>query len=173
MKKGIILLTLIVFTAFGCKKLKELTTFDIKNTAQFTIPKTALINTPVLDTTPVHSSSKFAFESHNTNANNVEEIKLKSLRLSIVDPPGQNFNFLKSIEIFISAPGLNEVRLAYLETIPQNVNAIDLITTGEKLDEYIKGESYSLRISAVTTLSLTENVQVQSDMVFSVRAKLL
>jgi hypothetical protein len=153
----------------GCRKLTE---FNIKNSMEFVIPKTAVIGVP-LPTSNVPTSSNFEFQNNGTDAKHVQDVKLDALTLSIKSPASQTFNFLNSIRVYISADGLQEIEIAYLESIPTSVQSIYLTTTGVKLDAYLKKDSYSLRIKAVTDEQLYEDVTMKADMVFHVRAKLL
>lgn len=153
----------------GCRKLTE---FKIKNSTEFVIPKTAVIGVS-LPTSPVPTTSNFEFRNNGTDAKHIQDIKLDALTLSIKSPASQTFDFLNSIRVYISADGLQEIELAYLENIPTSVQTIYLSTTGAKLDAYLKKDSYSLRVKAVTDEQLYEDVTMKADMVFHVRAKLL
>jgi hypothetical protein len=160
----------IVFS--GCKKIRKLTYFNISQSTEFTIPS-ANIGVVNIPTVPVSNDAQYQFKSNGTETKYVEEIKLSSLSMNIVSPASQNFNFLNSIKIYISAPGITEKLLAYQDNVPMDVQTFPLTTTGEVLDPYLKADSYNLRVETVTDEILTQDVKVKTDMVFRVRAKVL
>lgn len=157
----------------SCKKIDDILTFSISNESSFTIPASNGINLPFDIPTPDNSSnSSEAFANNNTDASHVKNIYLKNLQLTITDPAGQHFNFLKSITIYISTDSTNEIELAYLDSIPQNDTMITLIPTAAALDVYVKAPSYNLRTELVMDKALTQDVTVKEDSRFQVTAKL-
>ncbi|HVD99361.1 MAG TPA: hypothetical protein VNB90_14225 [Cytophagaceae bacterium] len=179
MKKTALFLFVIIGTLWlplsSCKKLKKLLTFNIDNSATFTIPSSygTGINIPLVFNSPnVQSSSSQSFANNDTRADHVQDVKLSKLDLSITSPAGKTFSFLNSIKIYISGDGLPEVLLAYKDNIPNDVgSSISLTTTGEKLDSYIKASSYNLRYEIVTDETFTEDINLLANMVFTVTAK--
>ncbi len=158
----------------SCKKIDQLLTFTISNEDSITIPASSPLNLPIDFLTPNNTTnSSEAFSSNNTDANHVKNIYLKSLVLTITNPSNQNFNFLKSINIYISTDSSNEILLASLNTIPQNVNSIALIPTSAALDTYVKASSYNLRTQITTDQNLSQDVTVKADSKFQVTAKVL
>lgn len=176
MKKTLLLFSLFICFV-NCDKdiLDKLTQFDIDNQSEFTIASTTIINTPIsLDTPDVTSNSSSEFSNNNTNANLVESIKLKHLKLNILSPSDADFNFLKSIQIFINADGLEEIEIAKLEDLENlNLTVLDLEPTGVELKEYIKKDSYSLRVSTVTDETIAQDYEIQANSSFRVDAKIL
>jgi hypothetical protein len=158
----------------SCKKIDQLLTFTISNEDSITIPASSPLNLPIDFLTPDNTTnSSEAFSSNNTDANHVKNIYLKSLQLTITSPSNQNFNFLKSISIYISTDSSNEILLASLTTIPQNVNSIALTPTSAALDAYVKAPSYNLRTQITMNQSLSQDVTVKADSKFQVTAKVL
>lgn len=157
---------------FSCKQIEDLLTFEIKDSAQFTIPSFSVVNSPIsIPVPPVESSSTQTFENSNTNASLVKDVILKELNLEIIDPQTKSFNFLQSIEIYIAAEDIDEVLLASKYDIPENVgNTLILDTSGEKLDEFIKKGRYTLRTVVQVKEVPGEDVTVKADMVFKVTA---
>ncbi|HMG83134.1 MAG TPA: hypothetical protein VK559_08875 [Ferruginibacter sp.] len=157
----------------SCKKIDDLLTFTISNQTSFTIPSGGAISLPFDVPDPNNTSnSSEAFSNNNTDANHVKNIYLKNLQLKITNPGGQNFNFLQSITIYISTDSSNEIELATLSSIPQNVDSINLIPTSAALDVYVKSSTYNLRTQITTNEILTQDVTVEADSKFQVTAKL-
>jgi hypothetical protein len=152
---------------FSCKKL---TTFEIKNSVDMSIPASGvggLLKPPAVS---VPSSSQSNFQNNGTDASHVKEIKLKSCTLTITTS-GQNFDFVDKIHIYISASGVAEQEVAYLDPVPHNAStAIQLTATGILLDDYIKKDTYNIRTETTTNTVGNPQVDIRADMVFSVQA---
>jgi hypothetical protein len=165
----------IIFSAMmvlvGCKDVDDLLTFNISDQISITVPSNSPLSLPSEIATPevtTNSSQKFA--NNNTEASLVKDVKLQELKLTIKTPSGKTFNFLKSIQIYISTNTSNEILLASLDNVPVNMTAINLTPTEAKLDTYAKSSSYKLRTSIVTKETLTQDVAVQADLKFRVTA---
>ncbi len=174
MKKKLIILSTLVFLLFGCKKLHELTQFDMDYDTSITIPSTVGINTPFNVPTPdISSNSESTFESNNTNKDMVEKIVLKSMRWTIASPKGEDFSFLKSVEIKISAEGLDDLKIAWQDNIPQNDTTFTFETSDKDIKEYLFKDKYKLKVSTVTDEIITKDVKIDIHSVFFVDAKIL
>lgn len=119
---------------------------------------------------PVTSNSKESFENNNTKANLVKDVILKRLTLTITDPATENFNFLKSIKIFIGTAESDKVLLASLDNVPMGVSAIELVSGNSKLDKYIKASSYTLYTEVSIRSSVAKELTVRADSKFRVTA---
>ncbi|MBI3237445.1 MAG: hypothetical protein HYZ43_01135, partial [Flavobacteriia bacterium] len=59
------------------------------------------------------------------------------------------------------SPGLSEKRVAYLDSIPNNVgNALSLSLENTDLQEYIKSETYELRLKVISDETIPQDVQI-------------
>lgn len=160
-----------IFGFFSCEEAEDLLTFTIENEASITIPKSTPVNTPFdIQTPDIETNSNEKFENNNTSADKVKDVILKNMTLTITSPQEKTFNFLKSIELYISSNADNEILLAEKNNIPEGVQELTMNTTDQKLDEYIKAESYNLRTKYVTDEVLDENVDILADMEFEVTA---
>lgn len=158
----------------NCSKLDELTKFDMDYDTQVTIPSTTGINLPFDVLTPdTETNSESTFESNDTRKDLIEEIKLTKLQLVISSPSDADFSFLESIDIFISADGLEELKIASKVEVPETVSALDLEVSDADLKEYIKKDSYSLRLNTVTDEAMSQDHQVDVKSTFFVDAKIL
>lgn len=158
----------------NCSKLDELTKFDVDYDTQVTIPSTTGINLPFDVLTPdTETNSESTFESNDTRKDLIEEIKLTKLQLFISSPSDADFSFLESIDIFISADGLEELKIASKVEVPETVSALDLEVSDADLKEYIKKDSYSLRLNTVTDEAMSQDHQVDVKSTFFVDAKIL
>ena len=170
MKKALICFGLLAVTLFACKKLSQLLTFEISNTENITIPASGILNVPIISPVPVTMNSQESFENNNTSASLVKDVILKKLTLAITDPVNENFNFLKSIKLYIGTDEYDKVPLASLESVPANVSIIELISNNSKLDKYIKASSYTLYTEVTLKSNVTSELTVRADSKFQVTA---
>jgi hypothetical protein len=177
MKKiSLSILSLIVLMAgYACSEIDKILTFNIQNEANFSVPSTIGINTPFVVQTPdIQTNSTQEFANNNTKKDLVKDVRLSSLNLKITSPTNMNFGFLKSINLYISAEGVSEKKIAYLTDIPENVgSSIDLIPTDEKLDDIIKQDKYSIRTEVVTDKTFFQDIEIKAKMNFKVTADVL
>jgi hypothetical protein len=166
-------LTMLFSLAFlvSCQDVDDLLTFTISHEASITLENSSPLNLPFEIATPdITTNSNQEFDNHNTRADLVKDVKLEQVKLTITDPASKTFSFLKSIHIYISTNSNDEIELAYLDNISSTSNSLDLNTTDEKLDTYIKASSYNLRTSIITKETLTQDVQVKMNLKFKVTA---
>lgn len=169
--RPVLILSFACLALSECSKIDELLTFTISDQTNFTVESSSPLNLPLDIVTPeVTTDSEQQFENNNTSASLVKDVRLQELRLTITDPAGKTFSFLKSVQLYISTNSSDEIELAYLADIPSDVTTITLTTTGEKLDTYIKASSYKLRTRVVTRESLTQSIDIRSDLSFKVTA---
>ena len=164
-----ILLTLVSLA--GCDEVENLLTFHVNDHTRIVIESTSPLSLPLeVATPPVTSNSQQEYENNNTRADLVRDVKLDQLKLVLESPESKSFSFLKSIHIFISASGAEEIELASLENISSASSTLELVPTDQKLDAYAKAPSYTLRTEVVTDETLTEDVGVLIDLKFRVTA---
>ncbi len=159
----------------ACDQLDKLTQFDMDYNTSVTIPSTVGINTPFDVPTPaITTNADSEFSVNDTRKDMIEEITLKRLTLTVDVPSGGDFSFLNAIEIYISASGLDEQKIAWKENIPNDIgDVLELETSGVDLQEYIKQESFDLRISTTTDELITQDHEIGVHSVFAVNAKIL
>lgn len=168
----IITLFAFAFTFNSCSELDKLLTFNIKQESSFTINANPLpISSPIDIATPdVTTNSSETFKNNNTKADLVKDVKLQSLKLNITNPSDQNFDFLKSIHIYISTDSSDEIELAYADDINSTSNSIDLTCTKQKLNKYLKAQSFKLRSSITTRKTTSQDITFKANMNFRVTA---
>jgi len=171
MKTKVILSILLIGIGLtiSCKKLL---TFDISDSTTTTVDANILpFQLPVeLPTPDVTTNSENEFAQNDTKVELVKEIILKKLELTITSPSDKTFSFLKSIEIYISADGEDEMKLAWNDDVQSNAKSIELETTNSALDKYVKKDKYKLRTKVVTKETLTQSVDIKIDFTFQVTA---
>lgn len=157
-----------------CDKIDNLTKFHIDYDTQVTIPSSAGVNLPFDVLTPdTETNSESKFDSNDTRKDLIEEIKLTQLQLVITSPSNTDFSFLESIEVYISADGLEEIKIASKVDVPEGVSTLDLDVSDADLKEYIKKDSYSLRLNTVTDEAMSQDHVIDVKSTFFVDAKIL
>ena len=165
-----------VFMIFvNCDKLDELTKFDIEYSQRATIPSSTGVNLPIDVFTPeMETNSETKFAVNDTRKNLIEEITLTELEMIIISPDTADFSFLNSIEVYISADGLEEIQIAFLNEVPENAgNRITLDTSDIDLKDYIKKDEFSLRLNTVTDELISTDYELEVNSSFFVDAKIL
>ena len=165
-----LLLPLFLLFIFSCEKIDQLLTFEISNSENIKIPASGLINTPFISPMPVTMSNQETFKNNNTSTNLVKDVSLSKLTLTISDPAAENFDFLKSIKIYIGTDQTDKVLLASLDKVPTGVSAIELISSNAKLDKYIKASSYTLYTEVTLRSNVTRELTIRADSRFKVTA---
>ena len=173
MKKILLLLPLILLFVFSCKKIDQLLTFEISNSEDIKIPASGLVNSPVVSPVPVTTSNQETFKNNNTAANLVKDVSLTTLTLTITNPAAANFDFMKSIKIYIGTDQSDSVLLASLDNVPTGVSTIALISSNAKLDKYIKAPSYTLYTEVGLRSTVAQETTVRADSKFKVTANAL
>lgn len=170
MKKTIFILPLLLLLLFSCDKLDRLLTFEIDHTDTIKIPASGLLNTPIVPPVPVTMSSQESFKNNNTAANLVKDVRLSKLTLTITDPAAENFDFLKSIKLYIGTDESDKVLLASLDQVPTGVSSIELVSGNTQLDKYIKASSYTLYTEVTLRSNVAQELTVRADSKFKVTA---
>lgn len=167
--------TMLIVPVMACKKASKLTQFEMKYSTTAVIESSIGINLPInILTPPVQTNSEQTFSNENTRADLLEKVALTSCVLKIKSPSNGNFSFLNAIEVFISADGLQDVKLAGKTNIPDNQgNELVLETTGEDVKEFLKKSVFSLRLKTTTDQVITQDYEIAIDAVFFVDAKIL
>lgn len=176
MKRVILPILLLSITAFtSCKKLKELTQFDINYNTETTIQAGVAAALPFDIFTPdVTTESQSEFQGHKTASNLIQSIKLKKIILTITSPDGRQFDFLKDIEIYLSADGEEEVLIASKYDIPETTgNALQLDPGTAELKNYLIKDKYKLRLKVTTRKVINQDIKVNVGNTFKVDANIL
>ncbi len=174
-KLVLVLLGVILTSTWSCKEVNKLTQFNMNYSDEITIPATLGIDLPIDIWTPnIPTNSTSTFESNNTHKDLIQKINLTKMNLTITSPASSTWDFLKKIEIYISADGLDDKKIAWLDDIPQTgLKSIDLTVSSDDLKEYIKKDEYKLETKTVTRQLVSHDTKVEIKSTFFVDAKIL
>jgi hypothetical protein len=174
--RKLILVALLAVAAVSCEKGNlGVVTFDVTQDGTFTYPP----NNGILDllsiTTPaIKSTWKGQFENNNTDADKLQEMKLKTSELTITAPGGQTWKFLKSMEIWIKAEGLQETKVAFNNNIDENVGQTLVLTPIDvDLKPFAQKDEFELTIKTQARETTSEKIEGNIHMVFKVKADVI
>ncbi len=172
---GLFVVIMLAVAFAGCRKADRLTQFYLDYDTKVVLQSGSAINLPIsLFTSDVETNSESEFAVHDTRKDKIQEIRLTSLVMAITSPSGQEFDFLKDVEIFLDADGLSETLIAHRYNIGNAVGAtLTLDTENHDLKEYIKKDSFTLRVRVVTDESPVHDIEMNVNSVFFVDAKVI
>lgn len=165
-------IALSISSFISCKKQKE---FNVTNSTTFTVPSAnSAVNLPIQITTPETTSNvQTKVDAEGSTSKLIEQVILTELNLNINSPANANFNFLNSIEIYISSPTQPEVLIAWKYDIAEdNATALSLTTGNTNLKEYLKDSGISLRTKIVTDKFVTYDLNVTANQNYFVKVAL-
>lgn len=175
--KKIVIISLIsigIITSNSCKKLDELTQFDLDYTSKVTVPSSSVVNIPIdLSTPDIETNYQDQLSSNETSTDLVDDIKLAVMNINAKEPQGSNLDFLKSVQVFISVDGLDEIEIASSNDIPDGLTTLELSVSSVNLKDYITKENIKFRIKTTTDKAITQDRDLEIFTRFSVNAKIL
>ncbi len=168
-------LLLLLFFNNSCRTVDQLTQFNMDFNETITIPSATGINLPINILTPdVETNSESTFEINNTRKDLIEQIILTSLTITLSAPENADFSFLESINVYMNAPDLPEVEIAWANNIPESIEGVLILdVSGTDFQEYIKKDQFSLRLNTTTDELLTSDHQLEIATKFFIDAKIL
>lgn len=170
MKRTLLLAPLLLLLAIvGCKKVDQLLTFNVDVSQSTTIP-VILVGAGPIKADPVTTNSADSFRNNKTTKDKVKDVYLNKMALTITSPSGLTFDFLDKVEIYISTNSNNRILLARLDNVPKGVTTVTLVPTTNRLDEYLKSDTYTLDAIYTSNAARLAPFTVRSDATFKVTA---
>jgi len=180
MKRVAFLLILMTICILACRKIKQLANINVNIPYSYDLAVPAYIDTisvpsnggldvdlPVI---PIQTNSKQYLDQYHTSSSKIVDLKLKSLTLKIIQPPGGNFNFVSAMSAYISASSLPEVQVASVANIPKGVDSVTMICSGADLRDYFLSETMYVRMMGHFTRVPPPNTTFRIQAVFALRA---
>ncbi|HHB52757.1 MAG TPA: hypothetical protein ENK75_06970 [Saprospiraceae bacterium] len=169
-KKIILALSFIAFIFSSCH-LDEKISFDLTFDSEANIPSSIGINIPFeIPIPPITTNINNELSSKNSKKEYLNTAKLKEINIKAIDPNDQDFGFLKKLEIYISADGLPELKIAEKLDIPVG-NGPELsldVYSNLDLANYIKKDQFNLRVRATSRKILLHSVKININTIVSV-----
>ncbi len=177
-----------VFLLQSCIKINPISNLNINvnipYTQQVTVPQVAGDTFGValpgsgislsLPTVPFATNSQQYISQYNTAANKIQEVDLDSFAMQVLSPGSQNFDFLDSVQLYLSAPSQPEVLVAYNYDIARGQTTLNLNTiTSVDLKSYFIQDTIYLRINTHINAIPATGTQLNTNTVFHMLANLL
>jgi hypothetical protein len=176
MKKNLFLILIFgIVILSSCKKNSLDANFNVNDSENFQIPPNSVLSLPPILTPPFATSTwQGDFSNNNTDKNHIKQLKLKKLILTITNPSGKTFGFIKSIDIYIEANNLPDTKIAYIDNNSTNSGSvINMNCVDVDISSYAKADNFTLKIISTPQQSNTDYVDVRADMTFNVIASVL
>ena len=170
---SIFFIVMVLFSA-ACKKVDELTKFNMEFNTEVTVPSNTLINLPLdLITPDMTTNYEETFSANDTRKDLVEKITIDKITITVKSPQGTKLDFLKSITVYISADGIPEKEVASRYDIPDGLTSLDLGYVTDNLKEFLTRDKIRLRVKTVTDKAVSQDVDLNVYNRFKVDAKVL
>ncbi len=159
----------------SCKALDKLTQFDLDYSTSYTYEANTPPNTPDSVATPdITTNIERELEIKESKKELIESAKLKEMKLQLNSDAGTRFTFLKSVDLYVSAPGREKVLVAYKHGITDDIGTeLVLDLTNVELRDYVKNDVITLHATSVTDQLIRRNITVDVKVKFFVDAKIL
>lgn len=169
---------LVLLTMFGCKKnvLDELLTFTVDVSQNSRIPPPSIFYTGLPKPVSIITNSEASFRNNRTTRDKVKNVLLDQMQLTLVSPASLNFDFLDTLRVYINTPNVkNRILLAQLNNPPKGVKTLTLNPTTERLDDYLKADTYELTVYSRQRPNyfVRDSLTIRSDTRFKVTANSL
>lgn len=165
-----------LITFSSCKKTQEtvdeFTQFDLSYTTNFTVPSASVVvNTPADFTTPdIPTNTSSSYPNNKTAISLIDEVKLTKFN---VTADSSNFDYLKSLTIYIQGSGMPEVQIATNTLIPTGVTSFDMNLNDVNLKDYLAKSNFKLRVNLAIDGAITTNKKMKLNQTMHVVAKIL
>ena len=175
-KTAVIFSALLVALSFlSCKKTKETvneaTVFNIDYTSEVNVPTSGTVAATVpveLYSPEIPTTSQNKFAAEKTTQDLIEEIKMTKFNITALNG---NLDFLKSITIFIKAPGLTDVQVATKSNIPAGVNTVAADLSNADIKQHIFKDKIQFRIQATIMSGQSTDQKIKIDQTVTVKGK--
>lgn len=166
----------------SCKKVKDLANIsvDIPYTQQITVPPVdgytfgfplpaggASLPFPAF---AVPTNSKSYLDQYHTSSSKVIKVGVKSLAIEMVSPSTQNFDFIDTVQLYISAPTQPEVLVAYQYNVPHGQTTLTLTTSDVNLKDYFLQDTMYFRTNMHVNAVPAPGAQMNIKTVFNLVA---
>lgn len=158
MRKSYLILAIVAIASVGCQKIISLANISKDFTYAKTVDVPAIKELPedigplpeggmtaYSPLMPLATNSEEQVSQSGSAINLVKEVKLKQMSVAISKPAGQTFDFMDTVRLFISAPGLEEKLVAFKYGVPKGQQKLDLDCEAINLREYFIQDTMYVR----------------------------
>ena len=175
MKKYLFAAFILLQFLTSCDSLNKLTKFKLPFTRSINLP--ALPFTVVgasVQTPDIKTNIDSVLTSLNLTSDLVQSVSLKKMDLTLTDSTGGDLTFLKSISIYICATGLDDVKIAGIDSVPDNTgSSLSLAVESTDLKNFILKDEFQLKIITTTDKITKVEQKLKVDMNLQLDLKIL
>lgn len=168
--KNLVILGLILFIISACNRGDSEANFELSFTENFGVEGSVGANFPIDtagDSQPTGLDQ--AMQANGTRADLLLNAEPSLIEVSVASPAGEDFSFMKNLEIYLQAGDLNDVRIAFLDPVPLgNDTIIRLQTVSFDIKDYLQEDEISFRLRGITDEFLIEEHQLELSCTFKV-----
>jgi hypothetical protein len=168
---------MLIFSA--CKKLKTLT--EIKKTVDYSeetdlpdIPRVGAFPpqgvTMFLPSLGIATNSKQFAAENETAADLITSVKARKLGLDLLKPENGTFDYVDTLRLYASAPGVAERLVAYKYAIPKGLKTIEMEAVDTDLKDMFVQDSMFFRLQGHFYDFPDSNTRVRMNATFTVTA---
>jgi hypothetical protein len=152
----------------------SLDTFDVETSGTTTIAGSPLGVSPLFPELELPGLTDFRFteskawKDNDLSADDVESVKLRSVKLNVLSPERGSLDFMDEITIAIEAPGLERKTIAR-KSVPDGVAEVSLDVPDVELKRYATSNEMEI-VTTVTGKQPQETTTLRARAVFEVNA---
>jgi len=174
MKKYLFALLIVVPLLVGCDSLSKLTMFELPFDQSVTFPAMPALNTPIpLEITGIKTNIDSVLTSLKLKSDMIQAVKLKKMDFTLSSPADGDLSFLKSVEIFITGEGLDDVKIASTGDVTTNTKNVSLALEDVDLKDFILKDKFGLKIITTTDKATSKEQKINISFKFLVDLKVL
>jgi hypothetical protein len=163
----------LLLIVISCDQFDELTHFNLEYNQTIVIPSMGNDLPDDLEIPEIETDYETSLAGYQTNSDLIEEVILSESTLTITTPTDGDFSFLKSIAIYISANDMEEIKVAWQDTILESGSSLDLECSDTDLTQYITKDSFNVRVNTIIQEFINEEYQIDLLNNFYVDAEIL
>ena len=107
------------------------------------------------------------FQNGGYTKDQIDSVRVLSIRLEVLSPAGGNFDFLDSIAFYAEAEGLPRIQIASLAVVPDGERVLEMDIDDAQLVEYVVSPSVTITTDATGTKP-AEETTIKGDIIFDV-----
>jgi hypothetical protein len=156
----------------SCEKAKVDVSFNLDVAEIYLIADTtSQVGNVDLAATTFQSDLQTKLEENNASIDDVESITLTSAEIVMINPGLQNFDIVDKAYGLMSATGLSETQVCYLDPVPDGVTQVTMSTGDANLKEYLSQSVVNFRVTGSTNAPNLESDSLEARLTFKIKAK--
>jgi len=163
----------VAFIFNSCEKAKVDISFNLEVANIYLIADTtSQVGNIDLAATTFQSDLKAKLDENNASIDDVESITLTNAEILMINPGLQNFDLVDKAYGLMSATGIAETQVCYLDPVPNGVTQVTMSTGDANLKEYLSQDIVNFRMTGTTNAPNLEPDSLEARLIFKIKAKI-